>query len=243
VAISRLTSERHGLDVGDSIRLRTPTGGRPFEVAAIFDDLLGFDSFYIDYEVYADAWGDRQSDQFGVLPKEGASVGELKARLERLVDRTGVPARVLTKDDLIGRLLDTVEGTFSLGRGIQLAALIVAVLTIANTMFTAVYERRWEMGLERAVGMSSSQLGREVLLEASAIGLIGGAGGAVLGTISGFLMTQSLEAQYSWRVPFEIPLDQIAVAIVGGVALAAAAGWLPSRLAVRAPIVESLRYE
>jgi putative ABC transport system permease protein len=243
VAISRLTSERHELEAGEEIELRTPSGKRSFEIAAIFEDLVGFDSLYIDYETYTSIWREHKADEFGVLLDDGASVSEVTRRLDRLVDRTGVPARVFTKDDLIGRLLDTVEGTFSLGRGIQLAALIVALLTIANTMFTAVFERRWEMGLERAVGMSSSQLAREVLLEASGIGLIGGIGGAALGIVAGFLMTQSLEAQFSWQVPFEIPFVQVVVAITGGVVLAAVAGWLPSRLAVRSPIVEALRYE
>ncbi len=243
VAISRLTSERHDLNVGEEIALRTPSGERRFEVVSIYEDLSAFDSLYIDYETYAADWGDTKADQFGVLFDQGAAVSTMKMRLERLVARTDAPARVFTQRDLIGRVLDTVEGTFSLGRGIQLAALIVAVLVIANTMFTAVFERRWEMGLERAVGMSSSQLAREVLLEASSIGLIGGAAGAILGTLAGFAMTQTLEAQFAWRVPYQIPFGQIALAIAGGVVLAAAAGWLPSRLAVRAPIVESLRYE
>jgi putative ABC transport system permease protein len=150
---------------------------------------------------------------------------------------------VFTKDELIGRILQVVAGTFELAKGVQLAALVVAALTIANTMFTAVLERRWEMGLQRAIGMGGAQLGRTVLMEAGAIGVIGGVGGVVLGTVTAFFMTQAMEAEFSWRISFQLPVLLSAAALVGSIALAAAAGSLPSRMAVRTPIIESLRYE
>jgi putative ABC transport system permease protein len=160
-----------------------------------------------------------------------------------LVRSEGLDARVYKKSELLERILGIVEGTFSLGRGIQFAALIVAALTIANTMFTAVLERRWEMGLERALGMSGRQLARSVLLEAATIGVVGGAGGALLGAASGFLMTKAMEAQFAWRIAFVPPFGLIAAAIAGAIVLAAAAGVLPGRLARRTPIIQSLRYE
>jgi putative ABC transport system permease protein len=141
------------------------------------------------------------------------------------------------------RIVRTVEGTFSLANGIQLAALIVAIFTIANTMFTAILERRWEMGLQRAIGMSGKQLGSGVLIEAGAIGIIGGIGGAILGTGSGFVMTKAMEAQFAWQVPFRTPWALIAMSVGLGVIVAAGAGAIPSRLAVRTRIIESLRYE
>ncbi len=99
------------------------------------------------------------------------------------------------------------------------------------------------MGLERAIGMGSSQLGRTVLLEAGSIGVIGGIGGVLLGTITAFFMTQAMEAEFSWVIAFQVPTALIALAVVGSVVLAAGAGLLPSRMAVRTPIIESLRYE
>ena len=99
------------------------------------------------------------------------------------------------------------------------------------------------MALQRAVGMSGRQLGREVLLEACGIGAIGGAGGALLGTLTGALITKSMEVQFAWRIDFQAPIALNLLALGLGVAIAALSGLLPSRLAVRAPIIESLRYE
>ena len=72
-----------------------------------------------------------------------------------MVDAQGLPAEVVTKQHMIDAVLDTVRGLFSLARGIELAALVIAALIIANTMLTAVFERRWEFGLQRAVGMGA----------------------------------------------------------------------------------------
>ncbi|MFN2388274.1 MAG: FtsX-like permease family protein [Actinomycetota bacterium] len=243
IAVSHLTARRHDLSVGDELVLPTPSGARAFEVASVFDDLSSLDTIYMDDRIYRKLWRDDKVDEFGVLLDPGASLGEVRAGLQDAVRRTGTPARVYEKRELVGRILELIAGTFSLARGIQLAALVVALVTIANTMFTAVLERRWEMGLQRAVGMSETQLRREVLVEAAAIGSLGGAGGAVVGTITGYVMTLSMEVQFAWDIPFRPPLALGAAAILAGIVLAAGAGLVPSRLAGRAPIIESLRYE
>ena len=243
ITVSRLASERLHVGVGDSLTLPTPSGEASFEVAAIFDDLLSFNSFYLDLSTYQELWQDDKADEFGVLLEEGVPVDRARADLDAVITQVGAPADVFTKDELVGRILEVVGGTFELAKGVQLAALIVAALTIANTMFTAVLERRWEMGLQRAIGMGSGQLGRTVLMEAAAIGVIGGIGGVILGGVTAFFMTQAMEAEFSWRIAFQVPVLLSLIAVLGSVALAAAAGLLPSRVAVRTSIIESLRYE
>ncbi|HEV3471909.1 MAG TPA: FtsX-like permease family protein [Actinomycetota bacterium] len=243
IAIAKGTARRHDVGVGGQLSLKTPTGVRAFDVAAIYNDLVSFDALYIDHGTYTRFWNDEKVDQFGVLVEEGSDVDPVHDRLQNLVARERVPAHVLRKEELIGRILDTVEGTFALGQGIQLAALVVAAITIANTMFTAVLERRWEMGLQRALGMGGRQLRGSVLLEAAGIGVIGGIGGVILGTVAGFMMMRSMEAQFQWEIQFQAPLALWALAIVGATALAALVGAGPSRAATRASIIESLRYE
>lgn len=243
INVSRLAAERLDASVGDELSLPTPSGERSFTVAAVFDDLLSFNSFYLDLGVYRELWEDDKADEFGVILEPGTDVAAAMADLEDVVRSERAPAEVYTKDELVGRILDVVGGTFELAKGVQFAALVVAAFTIANTLFTAVLERRWEMGLERAIGMGARQLGSTVLLEAAAIGVVGAVGGVLLGTITGFFMTQAMEAEFSWHIPFHLPLGLIAASLLGGVILAAAAGLLPSRLAVRTPIIESLRYE
>ncbi|MDQ3963955.1 MAG: ABC transporter permease, partial [Actinomycetota bacterium] len=243
VALAKGTAVRHGLGLGDELTLKTPEGERAFSVVAIYNDLVSFDALYIGYSTYIRYWHDETVDQFGVLLEPGTDVAPVIERLEEMVAANDAPARVLRKEELVGRILDTVEGTFSLGQGIQLAALVVAAITIANTMFTAVLERRWEMGLQRALGMGGRQLRSSVLLEAAGIGVIGGIGGVILGTVAGFMMMRSMEAQFQWEIQFQAPVLLWGISIVGATALAALVGAGPSRAATKASIIESLRYE
>ena len=61
--------------------------------------------------------------------------------------------------------------------GIGALAFVIGGLSLANTIAAAVFERVRDFGVKRALGASDLQLGREVLAEALAVTLCGGAGG------------------------------------------------------------------
>lgn len=243
IFIARFTAEEQGWAEGDTVQLPTPGGPRDFEVGGIFNDLNSFQAILMEHSTWAGVWHDDKIDRLGIVLNPSAPVARVRSELEAVVSERDIPAKVLTREQSVGQLVDTVQGLFQMARGIQFAALVVALLTIANTMFTAVLERRWEMGLQRAIGMGRGQIGRSLLLEAFGIGLVGGAGALIMGTFTGFMMTQLMEAQYAWVIPYRAPVGLIALALGAGIAIAVVAGALPSRMAVRAPIIESLRYE
>ena len=243
VVVARQMAERRGLETGDRVSIAGPDGLREFEVGGTFNDLASFDSMYMGAETYTHYWHDSQADAFGVDPEPGVSVADLEVRLEAAVESAGIPGRVIRKEEQIENVSETVDRIFSIAEGIQLAALVVAFLTIVNTMFTAVLERRWEFGLQQAVGMGRRQLGRTVVLEAAGIGLIGGVGALVLGTALGILMLTSMNFLYSFSIPYRVPWGLFALALVAGTAIAALSAVYPRRLATRLEIIECLRYE
>ncbi|HEX8054437.1 MAG TPA: FtsX-like permease family protein [Thermoleophilaceae bacterium] len=241
VGVSRFTAARLDLKAGDTIPIATPTGTRRFRIAALFKDLAGFDTIQIEHSTYARYWNDRKVDRFAVLAQPGANLGKLRADLGRAVEAAGLDGRVLEQQQAVEELVGGVEGLVSLARSIQLVALVVAALAIANTLFAAVIERRWEFGLQRVLGMSRSEVARTLLLEAGVIGLMGSVIGVVLGVAMGYVMVRAMTAGYSWDIPFAMPWELIAFGLVGGVAIAAAAGVTPARIATRTSIVAALR--
>ena len=243
VVVSRYTARRLELEEGDAIEIPTPTGRRSFTVGGQYDDLVPFDSMYLEHSEYVRFWKDSATDRFALIPDEDVSEALVASNVADFLRAEKLPAEVQTREEVIGSIGDISEGLVSIARGIQLAALIVAALTIANTMFIAVLERRWEFGLEQALGMGRAQLGRTVLLEAAGIGFIGAGGGALLGVLFGWVMLLMMEQQFAWRIPFEPQLALTTVAVVGGVLIAAASAIYPRRLAARLPIIECLRYE
>jgi len=71
---------------------------------------------------------------------------------------------------------------FMLG-AIALILLVIVLTSIVNTMMMSVFERVREIGTLLAVGVKRAQVMTIFLIEAGAIGLAGGVGGALLGRL------------------------------------------------------------
>jgi putative ABC transport system permease protein len=72
-----------------------------------------------------------------------------------------------------------VMNALILGSG--MVALVVASLAVSNTLFTAVVERRREIGLRRVVGATRAQVIAQLVIEGTALGVAGGVAGLVVG--------------------------------------------------------------
>ncbi|HYP24799.1 MAG TPA: FtsX-like permease family protein [Actinomycetota bacterium] len=243
VVVAEQMAQRRELEIGDTLSIAGPQGLKDFTVGGFFNDLASFDSMYMSADTYREHWNDDRADSFGVDPEPGVDVAALERRLEETVEAEGMPAQVIRKEEQVENITATVDQIFSIAEGIQLAAVLVAFLTIVNTMFTAVIERRWEFGLQQAIGMGRRQLGRTVVLEAAGIGVVGGVGAVVLGSGLGVLMLVSMNFLYAFDIPYQPPWTLFAVAIAAGTLIAALSAVYPRRLATRLRIVECLRYE
>ena len=115
-------------------------------------------------------------------------------------------------------------------------AIVIALLGIANTLSLAVYERRVELGLLRAVGETRRQVRSMLRLESVIIATFGTVLGLVLGGTLGWILFTTVSGDGVFSVPV-IPLVVIAV-------LGSAAGILaalrPARRAAKLPILESI---
>jgi putative ABC transport system permease protein len=137
----------------------------------------------------------------------------------------------------VDRALAVMNGLI-LGSG--LVALVVASLAVANTLLTAVVERRREIGLRRVVGATRRQVVAELVVEAAMLGLAGGAAGLVAGALAveGLNgLTERLGAPVFLLTP-----RLVGAAVVSPALLAALAGAWPAWRAARLAPVEAIRY-
>jgi putative ABC transport system permease protein len=109
-------------------------------------------------------------------------------------------------------------------------------------MTVNVNERRREIGLLRAAGMTARQVVGTVLMEAATMGAMGG----LLGTVAGLLLS-SVIVEFSRSPDFDpqyvVPLGFLALAFVLPILLSVAASTYPARAAASLSVIESLRYE
>ncbi|MET0734742.1 MAG: ABC transporter permease [Microbacterium sp.] len=142
-------------------------------------------------------------------------------------------------------LIDTFSGIMM---GLVAVSAVIAAVGLVNLLSIGVVQRRRELGLLRALGVSTSQVRRMVLLEAAHITIAATATGLVLGVIYGWAGAQSLlgavQAPPLWQSPTfvapAIPWIPVAVIVVATAALTLVAAVVPTRLATRVAPVEAL---
>lgn len=132
----------------------------------------------------------------------------------------------------ITQVVDTQIKTNRMMGRLSLLFLTIIVLvggaSIANYMFANVFERRREIGTLMALGAGSPVVLRMFLLKAVWLGLAGGVGGYVLGTV----LAATLGPQVA-GVPVLPMLSPLFWAVGVAVAVCVAATYLPARRAAR----------
>jgi putative ABC transport system permease protein len=132
----------------------------------------------------------------------------------------------------ISRLLSTIV----------IFVILLMVLGIYNSMNMVVSERRWEIGVLRAVGARRSFILRLFVVESAALALLGGLFGVALGVA----MSHAITSLFSVMVPGStsvVPLTKVST-IIWGIAASLSIGLLggmfPANQASRLQIAEAL---
>ncbi|WP_406246479.1 FtsX-like permease family protein [Microbacterium sp. M] len=125
---------------------------------------------------------------------------------------------------------------------------VIAAVGLVNLLTIGVVQRRRELGLLRAIGLSNRQVRRMILLEAAHITITATITGLVLGVLYGWIAAQSLLA--SVRMPPDfgtaglvapaVPWIPLVVIVVATAVLTLVAAATPTRLATRVAPVEAL---
>jgi ABC-type lipoprotein release transport system permease subunit len=112
----------------------------------------------------------------------------LKPEFENLLPSTRQDIAVLTWRDLAGGYLGIVAAKRSGSSAILGLVFLISLVGITNTMLLAMFERRRELGMLRALGMKHSEIRWLFVFEAGGIGVIGGLAGILLGVVMVWFM-------------------------------------------------------
>jgi putative ABC transport system permease protein len=120
-------------------------------------------------------------------------------------------------------------------------AVLVASLAVMATMVTAIFERRQEIGLMKALGADAKQLGLLFLLEAGLTGM----GGGIVGYFGGLTLAQLLSVRTFSLGGLEFSLSLQAaifpITLLAAVAVALLGSFFPAKEAMRLEPVKTLR--
>ena len=233
-------ASKHGVKVGDTLRVSTPSGLTALRISGLFEfgggmDLGGYGTASMpiqDARSLMDKPG--TVDEIDIVVAKGASVEQVRARLQRRLGQGVEVATPDTKTDEAQKQLSSLDVVLYFFSGI---ALFVGSFLILNSFNMTVLQRMREIGTLRALGASDRRVAAGILIEALVLGLVGsilglalGAGLAVLlvDAMKGFGMPVSAVEYSAWAA--------VAAVITGLVATVAGSVWPAVRASHVSPI-------
>lgn len=229
------------LGLGDTVAVRDVEGGeRTLRTEAVLEGSL--DSLFLGYLVGEETFEDLVGEQPVALVFVRVEPGEAEGVGRRLEDAaSGYTGVEIQAGNFIGQLFatafDFLVGAVNALLGMSV---IVALVGIVNTMTLSIFERRPELGMVRALGMTRGQVGRMVRAEAVLIGLLGTLVGMTAGVVLSWVVVSSVA---DGAIGLSFNWARVGLIFAVGVLVGLAASVLPSRRATRLDMLDAMRSE
>jgi len=229
--------------VGSSLRITTPGGAADlFPVNGIFD---------LESQPVNESWViislARAQILFGL--DRGLTEIELQvpdvfsaARWAADLRRSFPGLRWLSWQETNARLLAALQGQGSSSYIIQLFVLLSVTLAIASVLAISVVQRSRQIGILKALGMRTRQVGRVFIIQGAVLGF----SGSLLGSLAGWGLIEmfiSLQKANNAASLTDIPVKfgSIALSVVVATAAGTLAAFVPARRAARLNPIEVIR--
>jgi putative ABC transport system permease protein len=241
VLVSEDTAESSGWAVGDTVPAEfAATGKADLTIAGIYGQTGGFvESDYllsIDGQT-AHAGGEQLTSTALILVADDADQATVQADIDAaLADHPD--AKVVDQQGYEDQVGGFVDSFLALVTVMLLLAVVIALLGIVNTLALSVFERTRELGLLRAVGMTTGQVRAMVRWESAVIALMGAVIGAALGIGLGAALAQALKDQGIEAISIPVPQVLLYIVLAGLAGVLAAVG--PARAAARVDVLRAV---
>ena len=240
-AAGTLLARRSGIKPGDEVEVEVYGRTARVKIAALVVDYTsGGASLLLRRDVAARLFGMEAADIVLVTAEPGA-MASLRDPLQRIAESHGMLLRSFENvqafiNGIVGGVVNSLWMILGLG-------FVVGSLGVANTVTMNVLEKTRTLGLLRAVGMTSGQVTRLVVLESVLLGVSGGLIGAVGGMCTALLIQFASQPLLGHPIRASLRPSVVAVNLVAAVAVTALAAWIPARRAVRLDLLESISAE
>ena len=241
ILIAQQTANTRGWSLGDVVEFTSTTGVNvPVTVTGIYEDSPAIGEWILGngaFDKLTPSESARMTFVVLVKGKPGVSSDALREQLEEAVKpflTAQVQSREQFKSSVTG-IIDSIMATLYALLGL---ALVIAVLGIINTLALSVVERRQEIGMLRAIGMSRPQLRRTIYLESVYIAIFGAMLGVVVGLAIGLPLVHAL--RYWGFDTITVPWSLIVITLLGSAVIGVIAALWPAVTASRTKPLEAI---
>ncbi len=212
------------------------TGTQEFTVESIYKQ-TGFTSYVMTIDAYEQNFRDQFDFQVYVKTKGGVTPANTAA-IKKVMHQYPGP-KVQTRDEYKASQAAQINQFLNLVYILLFFAIVIALFGIANTLGLSIIERRHELGLLRAVGMTRRQLRSSVRWESVIIALLGTFLGLIIGVVFAWAMVKALHDQGIEKFALA-PVQLVLIVVLAGFFGVIAAAW-PARRAAKLDVLSSIQ--
>ncbi len=244
VAVSETFALRFEKSLGDTIHLGKIPEAQGLRIAGIYYDYSSdAGSVMMRKPRFAAIYGDTSSNNVVLYLRDPSTLEKTRETIERRFGGT-YSLVIYSNRSLREEALKIFDQTFAITYALQLVAIVVAAIGVANTLAALVVERSREIGILKAVGATGGQLRKMTLVQA---GLIGGAS-QILGSVAGLALSAILiyvinRVSFGWTIQFRLSPEVLLLSSVAMIVTALIAGLGPAGAAARKRVADVVKAE
>ncbi|WP_372367851.1 FtsX-like permease family protein [Candidatus Uabimicrobium sp. HlEnr_7] len=224
------------------ISLFTDAGLQQFTITGVYSDYSSDQGKVIMSDtVYRHYWKDKQITAIAVFLTSPANKEKIIQQLKQSIPKN---LQVNANSELREISLKIFDRTFTITFAMQILVCVVAFIAIVSTLMALQLERKKEISILRANGMTPRQLGKLIFYETGIMGFTAGFFAIPLGIIIAIALIYVINIRsFGWTIElFVYPhyfIQGLSIAIVA----ALVAGLYPLSIFVRTNIAKALREE
>jgi len=244
ILIAEPLAWRLQLHAGDSLRLTTLEGERPFRIAGIYRDYGNDrDAVLMSRELYAREWGDDSITSLGLYLAPGARSAEVISQLYA-VAKGRQELLIGANAELRDLSLSIFERTFVITRVLNWLAAGVAAVCLLSALCAWELERTHDLAVLRSLGLTGRATAALIALQTAFMGAVAFLAALPAGLLASFVLVTVINRRaFGWELQMHVSGAEFAAAAVLALAAALAAGVYPAWRCARAPVIAGLRTE
>ena len=242
VMVTEPYAYHHAIKLGKKIVLRTDQGEQAFEVIAIYSDYSGDQGHLaMSRQNYQRYWPDLGYSGIGVYAKKGTDLKQLESRISKLLT---AQQTVKSDQDIYKASMEIFEQTFTITETLRWLSAAIAFVGVFSALMALQFERTRQLGILRAIGITSRQLTILIVSETGLMGLVAGLLAIPVGFIVAYVLIFVVyQRSFGWTMAFYFDSNVLYQGVALAFVAALLAGVFPAMKMAQTKPADALRTE
>jgi putative ABC transport system permease protein len=242
VIVTEPYAYHRAIKIGQKILLKTDQGALGFEVIGISAEYSGDQGHLVmSRQNYLRYWPDLGYSGIGVYASAGADLKQLESRISQLLT---AQQSVKSNQDIYNASMELFEQTFTITETLRWLSAAIAFVGVFSALMALQFERIRQLGILRAIGITSRQLTVLIISETGLMGLVAGLLAIPVGFIVAYVLIFVVyQRSFGWTMAFYFDSGVLYQGLALAFIAALLAGVFPAIKMAQTQPAEALRTE